>query len=307
MKTENALVVVALAAALLSASASAGVKPRAAATAASPGKNGKIAFVRKGVIYTMDLDGSHRRRLAQGNNPAWSPDGSQIAFDRSYHVYVMGSDGSGVRELTWVEGTSPAWEPDGATVIFVSGRVPPGTDCTSDITDFLWTVNSDGSGLLHPFTPNLADVCGIPGGDDEPAVSRSGRVAYSVWQYVVHSYYDTWIDVASADGSQRVKVPGSETGLAPSWSPNGKSVAFAVQRKGAAAIYAARPGVSTAQGLTKFIHGLSDPAWSPNGKTIAFARWGRQRGLYLLSVKTGKLRRLTRGYDQAPDWQPVPD
>ena len=82
-------------------------------------------------IVTSKLDGSSFRRLTHRGGrdayPAWSPDGSQIAFitDRSekpgYYVYMMNRDGSNVRRLASVSATkhAPVWSPDGSYVAFV--------------------------------------------------------------------------------------------------------------------------------------------------------------------------------------------
>jgi len=62
---------------------------------------------------------------------AWSPDGTQIAFesdvDGDMDVYVMQADGTGVRQLTGAEPDAnahdegPAWSPDGTQIAFTSG------------------------------------------------------------------------------------------------------------------------------------------------------------------------------------------
>jgi Tol biopolymer transport system component len=93
------------------------------------GFNGRIAFQSrvdgKDEIFLMDPDGSNITRLtntpAHNNGcPAWSPDGSRIAFssDRdgaqvnafdTYDIYVMAADGSSVTRLTNTPGmTTPA-------------------------------------------------------------------------------------------------------------------------------------------------------------------------------------------------------
>lgn len=69
--------------------------------------------------------------------PAWSPDGSKIAFTRSQDIWVMNSDGSGAANLTpnspagcsptCYQGgdTYPAWSPDGSKIAYVHGYGPP--------------------------------------------------------------------------------------------------------------------------------------------------------------------------------------
>jgi hypothetical protein len=47
-----------------------------------PGQNGRIAFDADGTIATMEPDGSDVRFLGPGNQPAWSPHGRRIVFNR---------------------------------------------------------------------------------------------------------------------------------------------------------------------------------------------------------------------------------
>jgi len=82
----------------------------------------KIAFVRSGDIYTINLATRALRRLTRsgGFDPSWSPDGTKIAFSRGptrgREIYVMRADGRGVpRRVTAERGDalSPDWQSSG--------------------------------------------------------------------------------------------------------------------------------------------------------------------------------------------------
>jgi hypothetical protein len=77
-------------------------------------------------IWVMSADGSRQRQLtsvsAGTSRPAWSPDGSQIAFnDGGGAMYVIDVDGSGLRKLGPPGGFDPTWSPDGSQIAFTSG------------------------------------------------------------------------------------------------------------------------------------------------------------------------------------------
>ena len=82
-------------------------------------------------IYVMNANGTGRRLLvANASDPAWSPNGSKIAYvsygsrvaDGGF-VTVANIDGSGARRLTTsVENESqPAWSPGGRQIAFMRG------------------------------------------------------------------------------------------------------------------------------------------------------------------------------------------
>jgi Tol biopolymer transport system component len=121
-----------------------------------------IAFFSDTKIYLMNADGSeHRpltRRLTPGHTAslAWSPDGRKLAFlhdgdcrQYCFNLYVVGSDGSGLRNLTSkLPATSrfgdpgllsdPAWSPAGQMLAFVRNAGPG---------EPIYVVKADGSGL----------------------------------------------------------------------------------------------------------------------------------------------------------------
>jgi WD40-like Beta Propeller Repeat len=111
-------------------------------------------------IYTMNLDGSDLTNITVGNgfddrHPAWSPDGTKIAFDSVRNgesgIYTMNPDGSGEAQLTQSStgnfDINPDWSPDSARLAFSRG-----TDDTFTFPGGLtYIMNADGSELAqHP-------------------------------------------------------------------------------------------------------------------------------------------------------------
>ena len=79
-------------------------------------------------IYLMNADGSDQQNLTLSSSydsgPAWSPDGTQIAFrsDRTgvFQIYLMAPDGFDVRTIPGhpVSCMAPTWSPDGTRLAF---------------------------------------------------------------------------------------------------------------------------------------------------------------------------------------------
>jgi Tol biopolymer transport system component len=97
-------------------------------------------------VYAMAVDGSQVRNLTnsievshRANSPAWSPDGSRIAYWRTTGgfftpsttgVAVMTRDGGSQRLLVSSKGigSAPVWSPDGSRIAFAGGPIEGTTD-----------------------------------------------------------------------------------------------------------------------------------------------------------------------------------
>lgn len=81
-------------------------------------------------IFRMTASGASQTNLsgtgAASAGPDWSPDGSEIAFERGGEVFKMNADGQGLTNLTGNGATivdgRPAYSPDGSKIAFHSNR-----------------------------------------------------------------------------------------------------------------------------------------------------------------------------------------
>lgn len=109
-------------------------------------------------LWIIDTDGGEVIQITGGDwddtSPAWSPDGSRIAFvsnrtdDRDHNVvsdiWVVPADGAEAKRLTSSEGPSlvPAWSPNGRWVAYVGHTNPEPTGYTTNPT--VWLIPATG-------------------------------------------------------------------------------------------------------------------------------------------------------------------
>ena len=238
-------------------------------------------------IETSMLDGSDRRRLTEQAlndvSPAWSPDGSHIAFARFTRrggegrgIYLMDTDGSAQSQLFRfrvgvgagdaskdVYRWGPVWSPDGNTLAFVvqepstsASQSTLHTTCerresdllcidytTSGHRNFLYTVGVDGSAVTQAY------------------VTRPGWIRYEGAVY----YRDQIIG-------------------APAWSPDGGKLAFIRRSYDLSADKEPETSAETTlhtispdgSGLSTVAEGfdfgsLGSVSWAPTGTYILFS------------------------------------
>ncbi|MGD9695194.1 MAG: hypothetical protein AB7V42_05980 [Thermoleophilia bacterium] len=284
------------------------------ASGALPGENGLVAFssTRDGgpdQLYAMRPDGGAQARLVATptaeNAPAWSPDGSRLAFARTVpgetgaDIWVMDADGTGATRLTTgaADDTRPTWSPDGARIAFQSdeGRASQYYDIHS--------MSADGSGRV-PLTSNGAGLLS----DTAPSWSAGGRIAFSRVDYGAPG--EGRIHVMNGDGAALGDLTTPTTGVEPDWSPDGTRIAF-MDRPAPGEdydVYVVNADGGGRQRLTTDPGRDHGPAWSPDGTRIVF---GSSRAdddeIYVMGADGSGQTRLTTapGFDHQPAWQPL--
>jgi TolB protein len=116
------------------------------------------------------------------------------------------------------------------------------------------------------------------------------------------------LTLADADGARPIVLLESrEPIMSPSWSPDGKQVAYVSFETGRPAIFRQVLATGEREQLTNFRGLNSSPAWSPDGNTLAMVlSKDGSPDIYLMDIASRRLTRVTRHYaiDTEPSWMP---
>ena len=214
----------------------------------------------------------------------------RIVFKMSEEIYIMGSNGAGRSEILLADFhiRSPALSPDGERIAYTASNDPGGGD-----RHLLY--------IRHIETGNGFRVMSEDNAYN-PAWSHTGeQIAYDDGS----DLYVSSVDMANP---QVFKIThGGSHHTNPTWSPDGRQIAFASTLDGTWNIFAINVDGTNRIRLTNDPADDERPDWSPDGRHIAFMthRHGTW-DIYRVNTRTFVETQLTdsRGNYQDPSWSP---
>ena len=261
--------------------------------------------------------------------PAWSHDGTRVAWVYHGSLWAIRGDGTGDRQLAAGvlpshlpadDARRPSWSPDDARLVFDRNR--PDERRLGQLKSLgVYRVDATGQGLKRlaagsspAWSPDGASIAFVrdkgvvsirPDGTGTARLTAARRTTTGPLSWSPDS---TRIAVSRGGDIYSVRADGGgETRLTatrapeeqPSWSPDGTRIAYTA----ATGVWVVRADGS---GAARLAANGSSPAWSPDSTRIAFIR---DNAVWVVNADGTGARRLTRsGEDDtrptSPQWAP---
>lgn len=268
-----------------------------------------IAYVSSGLgnaddIFVLSADAQRdvnvTRFASYDSWPAWSPDGSQMAFESNRddpmftEIYVVQVDSGYLTRLTADTGfadAQPAWSPLGNRIAFVSDRDSAGFD--------IYLMNTAGGSVKRLTTDSANSAQPTWSPDGSKLAFATDRDAPAGEIYVMDTSGGNLVNLTNNTASD----------LTPAWSPSGTEIAFMSDRDSSAfGVFVMSSTGGNVRRVSPASPPCGVPSWSPDGARLAFEC---DADIYVVNADGTGLARITRtGNTQRsetqPRWKPVP-
>ncbi len=243
----------------------------------------------RAAIWVAATSGEGARQVTSGEkkdtNPAWSPDGTRIAFvsDRGKkgQIYILDLvQGGEAHRLTQDDdhaSSQPVWSPDGAWIAFL---------------------------CKVPSVPEVVHNVEYKDETDKPKIITRAKYKFDGEGFFDHTRKQLFV-MPSAGGEARQLTSGTMPVGQPAWSPDGTKIAFASNRSEnedhdrLSDIWTVEVASGALTQVTPHDGAYSDPAWSPDSRTLAIighttpARGGANDRLWTVRASGGTPQQVT--------------
>jgi len=267
------------------------------------------------LMYTGSLKGpgggatANPPKVADNTMPAWSPDGTRIAFvsnrDGNLELYLVNVDTLEATRVTTNAAIDqePSWTPGGGMIAFCSNRdaqkgldiyemhpvskhltrlsfTKLGWDCDPSWTPttagtpskyIVFASNRDGNNEIYKMDIDTLAVTRLT--FREKTSDKGPTISPDGTKIAFQSFIEgNWeIFVMDSDGRNIKRLTfNPKDDIEPAWSPTGDKIAFTTFRDGNAEIYTMDPDGSNKKNLTNNDADDEYPTWSPDAAMIAF-------------------------------------